>query len=48
MRLIFIGRSKGEIRDLGFVSPPGWLLKLGHDQVFQGVKKIGPESKDRD
>lgn len=46
MKLIFRGRSKEEIRDLGLVSPPGWLLKLGHDHGFQGVKKMGPRSKD--
>ena len=48
MRLIFIGRSKGEVRNIGLVSPPRWWLKLGHDHFFQGVKKMGPVSNDRE
>lgn len=28
-------RSKGEMRDLALVSPPGWWLKVGHDHVFK-------------
>lgn len=48
MRLIFIGRSKGEVRNIGLVSPPRWWLKLGYDHFFQGVKKMGPVSNDRE
>lgn len=48
MRVIFIGRSKVEIRDLGLVSSPGLSLKLGHDQVFPRVKKMGPRNNYRD
>lgn len=43
-----IHRSKEEIRNIGLVSPPRWWLKLGHDHVFQGVKEMGPISKDRE